>query len=106
MPAPINSRTIVSPCFLEANELPVSKLDNKLKTLKNSLLWAAEQDCRQFVKFVQQWKHEELYKHFSPSWEEFVEKQLDKPVEWIDAMIAAANVLEKYEDKKNGGEVN
>jgi len=97
MVTPINSRTIVSPCFLEANELPASKLPNKLKTLKDSLMWAAKQDCRQFVKFVQQWKYEKLYQHFSPSWDEFVEKQLGERLEWIELMVEGANLLDNYE---------
>jgi len=97
MVAFINSRTVVSPCFLESNELPVSKLAEDLKSLRSSLMWSAERDCRQFVKFVQQWKYEKLYQHFSPTWEEFVKKQLGKPLEWIELMVEGANYLNMYE---------
>jgi len=92
----------------ESDKLPESKLDKDLKTLKSSygLLAVAERDCKQMKKFVQQWKHEGLYKHFSPSWEEFVQKEMGVSVGFIDIIVAAANVLEKYEDRKNGGDVN
>lgn len=97
MAKPIKTRTIVSTAFLEATEVPTIALPDKLRGLKACLIEAVERDCRKFAKFVDQWKDQKLFEHFSPTWEEFVTTHLEKPVEWIELMVTGVAILDQIE---------
>ena len=91
----IGQRTTVSKAFLKASEVDASELPDRLRILQEYLLDAVENDCRRFTSTISDWKENEVFKHFNPTWEDFIATHIKQPIEWIDHMMQGVQLLDQ-----------
>jgi hypothetical protein len=94
MTDPVQSRTVVSRQFMNADEVDPSELPGKLAILQQYVLDSVERNCRHLATHVSTWRDNELYLHFEPTWEEFVSNRLQQPIEWVDHVIGGLSILD------------
>ena len=71
------------------SETPPDLWLGQLKALSD----AAAHDCRGFVSVSRKAKLDELWRQFSPSWEDFCRDHLERTPEFIEAMLVGAEAL-------------
>ena len=81
--------------FQSASEVEPSELPRKLKTLREYVFDSVEYDCRNLAEKIHEWRDGELYRHFNPTWEEFVSTNFKQTPEWVDHVIEGLNLLDK-----------
>ena len=94
MVVPIGSRTVTASVFAKASELDVEHLKQRLPSVKKYLIQAVANDCRNFAEIMKDWRDNNLWRHFSDSWEAFIVDHLEKPPEWVDHMILGWEMLD------------
>ena len=90
----VGQRTTTSSCFLEADEVDPSELPDRLRSLQGYVLDAVESSCRIFASTISDWKENQVFRYFSPTWEGFVSNHIKQPIEWIDHVIEGVRILD------------
>ena len=96
----MKTREVVSRCFMESSEVPASELPKRLKTMQEYLIDAVEYDCRHFAKNIAEWRDENLWQHFSESWDSFLNEHIKQPQEWIDHICEGVQLLDNSQPIK------
>ena len=76
------------------DEVPLTELERRLGFMKEFNFWDVDNDCRRFADTMTLWREKELYKHFSESWELFVDEHVQKPIEWVNHIIQGTTLLD------------
>lgn len=90
----VSVREVTSSVFLDADQVPPSKLPSELKTLVEFVADPTAMDCRNFTKQMKLWQEKELYKHFAPTWEQFCSDNFSQPLEWIEHVMVGVELLD------------
>lgn len=95
-----NVRIVTPPAFKKPSERDPSELPECLARLQKFLLDQVEYDCRNFAEAIAEWRDNNLWQHFNPSWQEFVAEHIKQPLDWIDHVIQGVNILDNSKPVK------
>jgi len=93
-PRLVGQRTTTSSCFLEDDEVDPSELPGRLRSIQGYVLDAVEDGCRKFASTISDWKENQVFRYFNPTWEEFVSSHIKQPIEWIDHVVEGVRILD------------